>query len=142
MDSMAEKRDATRGSRILGLLGAGFLVLGCLVVGFAIPIGAIYIYLWASSPSFDDREFDSAAWFARSDSARVEMAHDLRDRLLVQRPTYGDVVRLLGEPRWPIRKPPRRIEYDLGVRDQAVHSLRVHFGEDGRVEQVWIVSRD
>lgn len=122
------------------------LVLVCAAAGFSLPIGLVY--WWVNSTYFDNRDFDQDVWIAHrnswaSDNPRGEMAYDLRDRLLRQRPTHPEVVSLLGEPDWPDQDPPHRIAYILGAWSgfRIDHdSLDIVFDAEGRVERVLIVN--
>lgn len=126
------------------LLVAGLCVLASVaVVGLTIYFWD-FLDFWFNDP-FNDRRFDQTIWIENADSMepdnpRGRMVTDLRRRLLKNHPTEAEVVELLGEP--DVDRSAGFLSYNIGMWSGFridYDTLDVHFGKDGRVEEVKVI---
>lgn len=122
-------------------------VAGVVVFGLVLGFGAVQLLIFGVlfGDPFDDRDFDRDVWMAHSqdwrpDNPRGQMAQDLRDRLLRERPSRSQVIELLGPPRY---QRPDRISYYLGSWGFGPDCdwLEIYFGEDDAVVGARIARR-
>lgn len=124
------------------------IVLTGASIAFIIGASTGVLYYHLGDP-FNDRVFDASVWRdyredAIADNPRGNMAEDLKRRLMSQRPTYDEVVKMLGEPDYMTEAERMRddlLRYNLGMwtglrTDN--DSLDIYFDEQRRVREVRI----
>ena len=122
-----------------------------ILLGGTLLTGLISVILIASlkepleeSP-FNRQEFDDRVWHSYHmsmdrDSLRGAMANDVMQKLLNERPTQDEVLKVLGEP--DLARKANLFSYHLGMwsnHRSRVDSLDISFGQDGRVQTVRFV---
>ena len=113
---------------VLGVIGAVVVVGG----------GLWMVSSWTKScENVEDHwpreRFDSAKWQSTSPLERYKFVYDLTNRGVLRRKTREEVEALLGRP-GGVHQATFAYVIKAGCGDVNVHSYRVNFGSDGRVE--------
>ncbi|MHB0998772.1 MAG: hypothetical protein ACYC27_05945 [Armatimonadota bacterium] len=125
---------------------------GLVVLVLVILVSALMFWSFMTSP-FNDKQFSREVWIASADiiqnNPRINMADDIRRRIIKRGMSREEVVRILGKPDGSQKDPEylkpgisEVIEYYLGYTDYPIaiamdpYILYIHLDKSGHVVRV------